>query len=259
MQSKSISAYFKEINKFPLLTKEDEDTYILKAQFGDKKARDLLINSNLRFVVTVAKKFLVPNIEIEDLIQEGNIGLIKSIERFDPDKKVKFLSYAVWWIKQSIYAYLNEHSRTIRLSLNQIRDNNKYLKEKNSLVISSENENSQPDGLSFTELVPIYLDTPIDEMSLIEVIENTEAEKPDRQLIAESLKIEIADMLNSLEKREKEILALYYGIGHQRAYTLDEIGEHLSLTRERVRQIKELTLNRLGLKPKFKVLIRYLD
>lgn len=259
MQPKSIQTYFKEINKYPLLTKEEEDIYILKAQFGDSKARDVLINSNLRFVITVAKKFLIQQVELEDLIQEGNIGLIRSIEKFDPKKQVKFLSYAVWWIKQGIYAFLNEHSRTIRLSLNQIRDNNKYQKEKDILITVSETENVSPDGFNYTEHVPVFLDMPINEMSLIEVIKNEDAPSPDQQLIVESLKAEVTEMLNSLSDRECEILKLYYGIDYDRAYTLDEIGEKLKLTRERIRQIKELTLNRLSLKSRFKTLIRYLE
>lgn len=259
MQSKTLDVYFKDINKYSLLTKEEEENLILKAQFGDKRARDLLAISNLRFVVTIARKYQVAQVELEDLIQEGNMGLMKSIDKFDPTKKVKFLSYAVWWIKQSIFSFLNEHSRTIRLSLNQIRDNNKYMKQKEALALSTESEYLEPDGCFYSELTPVYIDEEIDDMTLIEVIPNESAEEPDRSLIAQSLKAEIEDMLSSLQDRERQILELYYGIGCDRAFTLDEIGDKLKLTRERVRQIKELTLNRLSLKPKYKVLVRYLS
>ena len=260
MTSPILQTYFKEINKYPLLSKEEEEKLILRAQFGDQDAKNLLVISNLRFVVTIAKKFVISKILLEDLIQEGNIGLLKSIDKFDPSKKVKFLSYAVWWIKQSIYSYLNEHSRTIRLSLNQIRDNNKYTKERENLIVSTENEHASPsDDFNYNNTHTFSIDDTIEDMNLIEIMEDPNFESPDRSLIAESLYFEIQKMLESLNEREQEILMLYYGIGYDRAYTLDEIGERLELTRERVRQIKELTLNRLSLKPKFKDLVHYLE
>jgi RNA polymerase primary sigma factor len=256
--TESLHIYFKDINKFPLLTKEQEEGLILRAQFGEEAAKDLLVLSNLRFVVTIAKKFVIPQVELEDLIQEGNMGLIKSIEKFNPNKNVKFLSYAVWWIKQAIYAYINEHSRTVRLSLNQIRDNNEYRKLKEEIVSQTSNEYAEPAGHSINEVSNLSLDEPIGDMNVLEVIPNNDVENPDRGLIAESLKSEITQMFSTLNDRESEILKLYYGIGIERALTLDEIGDRLGLTRERVRQIKEITLNRISLKPKYKALINYL-
>lgn len=258
MQSTILQKYFKEINKYPLLTREEEKQHILRAQFGDQESKDLLVLSNLRFVVTIAKKFLIPQVTFEDLIQEGNIGLLKSIDKYDPSKKVKFLSYAVWWIKQGIYSFLNEHSRTIRLSLNQIRDNNRYMKEKNIAIAETKNEHAEPDNRNYKEIQSVYLNDTSRDLNLLEIIKNPEVEEPDRKLIVESLLLELNDMLKTLSDREKEILCLYYGINLERSFTLDEIGEKLNLTRERVRQIKELTLNRLSLKPKYKALVDHL-
>jgi len=255
----TLQKYFKDVNKYPLLTKEQEEEAILKAKFGDLQARDLLVISNLRFVVSVAKKFIVPGVTIEDLIQEGNIGLLKSIDRFDPSKGVKFLSYAVWWIKQNIYHYLNENGRLIRLPLNRIRGNAKYIKEKDKLLVEY-GYSSEPEDLEeYSELIQVNLDDKYDDsLSLLEAVEDTNSITPDFDIILESFKVEILDMLSMLEKREAEILKLYYGIGIDRPRTLDEIGEVFSLTRERIRQIKELTLNRVSLKPKFKDIIRLL-
>ena len=259
MQNSAIlQIYFKEINKYPLLTKGEEDDLILRAQFGETSAKDLLVMSNLRFVVTIARKLIVPQIELEDLIQEGNVGLIKSIEKFDPSRKVKFLSYAVWWIKQGMYSFINENSRTIRLALNQIRSNSAYKKKQDELIATTSDEYATPDDLGYLEHTHISLDELHGEMSIIEIIPNPNNEDPDRYLIAESLKKELDIMLGTLSEREVKILKLYYGIGFERAYTLDEVGDKMKLTRERVRQIKEITLNRLSLKPRFQALLRYL-
>lgn len=254
----TLQKYFKDVNKYPLLSKEEEELTLLKAKFGDEKAKQLLIVSNLRFVITIAKKFVLPNVSLEDLIQEGNIGLMKSIERYDSTKGVKFLSYAVWWIRQSIYFYLNENGRIVRLPLNKIRDNNKYTKEKDK-IYSETGVDLIPD-MDFNEIIQVNLDDTLNDstFSALDVIQDTNSIEPDRELIISSLKEEIDYMLNSLEPREKEILKMYYGINYDRPKTLDEIGDILNLTRERIRQVKELTLNRLSLKPKFKNIIRYL-
>lgn len=254
----NLQIYYKDINRYPLLTKEEEEDLIFRAKFGEEAAKSLLINSNLRFVVSIAKKFLVPNVEIDDLIQEGNIGLIRSIEKFDPSRKVKFLSYAVWWIKQAMYSYINENSRTIRLTLNQIRSNNAYKKMKNELEKLGIDSVNMED-FDFYEHTQISLHDDVDgEISILETISNENADEPDRQLIAESLKRELDSMFKTLPERDRQILKLYYGVDCDRAYALGEIGDMLSLTRERVRQIKEIALNRLSLKPKFSTLVRYL-
>jgi RNA polymerase primary sigma factor len=254
----NLQIYYKQISKYDLLTREEEDNLILRAKFGEEEAKNCLINSNLRFVVSVAKKFVVPNVELQDLIQEGNIGLIKSIDKFDPSRGVKFISYAVWWIKQSMYSFINENSRTVRLSLNQIRSNNAFKKMKQEF----EDIGLGPDEIDkfdFYEHVQVSLSRESEgDIPLIETIANQNTYEPDRQLIAESLIKEMEELFRSLSEREVQILKYYYGIGLERAYTLDEVGEKLNLTRERVRQIKELTLNRISLKQKFKKLIRYL-
>lgn len=237
--SKSLNSYLKEINKYPILSKEEELELILKAQFGDKTAIDKLIVSNLRFVITIAKKFITQGVELEDLIQEGNLGLITSIKKFDPKQNVKFLSYAIWWIKQSLFSYLNMNSRLIRLPVHII---NEKSSDQDILKLDTEN----------------CIISESDDLNILDIIPNTNCNAPDHEIIQEALKYEIDEMLNCLNDKEQEIIKYYFGINKDRQYTLDEIGEKLNLTRERVRQIKELVLNRLSLKPKFKNLIEYL-
>jgi RNA polymerase primary sigma factor len=259
-ESASLDKYLNDISKEPLLTPEEEVELALKAREGDEQAIEKLIKSNLRFVVSVAKQYQNQGLSLNDLINEGNVGLIKAVKRFDVTKGFKFISYAVWWIRQSILQALAENSRIIRLPLNRVGTLSKVSKTYSKLEQEFEREPSSDEIAEILDMNveeiketfrinqrKISLDAPInnDENSYIETFSNEDSPSPDKELIKESLHKEIETAIKILSMREQEVLRLYFGIDCDQPHTLEEIGDKFNLTRERVRQIKEKALRRL--------------
>lgn len=272
--SQSLDKYFQDISKVELLTPEQEIELAIRIKKGDEQAMEILTKANLRFVVSVAKQYQNQGLSLGDLINEGNVGLIKAAKRFDETRGFKFISYAVWWIRQSILQALAEQSRIVRIPLNRVGAINRIGKAYSNLKQEFEREPS-PEELA-TELEmdideisdtmklsgkQVSMDAPFtsgEENSLLDIIEDDQQPSPDNQLINESLKVDIKDVLASLPEREAEILRLYFGLDVDYAMTLEEIGEKFNLTRERVRQIKEKAIRRLRHASKSKNLKSYL-
>ncbi len=256
-----IDKYLQEIGEVPLLTPEEEIELARRIRHNDAEALEKLTKANLRFVVMVAKQYQNQGLSLNDLINEGNIGLIKAAKRFDETRGFKFISYAVWWIRQSILQALSEQSRVVRIPQNKIGTITKIGKAFGDLEQEFEREPSLEEiaeqlDISMDELTSslqlsgrhVSVDEPIndkDDSTLIDVIQDDEQEAPDRNLLTESLKIEIIGALKSLSAREAAVVKLYFGIGVDHPLTLEEIGEQFGLTRERVRQIKEKAIQRL--------------
>jgi len=256
-----LEKYLEEIGKEPLINSKREVELAKKIKKGDQDALDELTRANLRFVVSVAKHYQNQGVPLKDLVNEGNIGLIKAAKRFDERKGFKFISYAVWWIRQSILQALAEQSRMVRLPLNKINTLQKIKKTSKKLEQAHERlPTSQEiaDEVQLSEkevnetvrksMKHLSLDAPFnedEEHSLLNVIEQEEAPKTDDLLMKDALQKEIEKTLSSLKKREAEVVRLYYGIGHEKSYTLEEIGKMLGLTRERIRQIKKKAIFRL--------------
>lgn len=273
-ESQSLDKYLQEIGKVDLLTAEEEIELAIKIKEGDKKALEKLTKANLRFVVSVAKQYQNQGLSLGDLINEGNLGLIKAGKRFDETRGFKFISYAVWWIRQSILQALAEQSRIVRLPLNRVGALSKIGRAYSNLEQEFEREPSaeelaeelEMDIKEVTDTLKISskhvsVDAPFaqgEENRLLDVMKNDEQPSPDNMLLSESLKTEIASALSSLPEREAEVLRLYYGIETEHAMTLEEIGEKFNLTRERVRQIKEKAIRRLRHASKSKHLRTYL-
>ncbi len=258
----SLSMYLKEINKVPLLTRQEEEHYARLAATGDQRAKDKLVASNLRFVVNVSKKYQNQGLPLDDLISEGNIGLINAIERFDVDKGYHFISYAVWWIRQSILKAICEKSRTIRLPLN--RANELVQIEKMRKEMFSENGNEPEDrelarrlGMNETQVRDlldisremISLETPVyndrDTSVLSDFIEDLSHQSPEMSTVYSSLKENLNNALESLSPKESRILQLRFGLNDQKPLSLKEIGEKFQLTKERIRQIEKKALGKL--------------
>lgn len=273
-ESQSLDKYLQEIGKVDLLTAEEEIELAIKIKEGDKTALEKLTKANLRFVVSVAKQYQNQGLSLGDLINEGNLGLIKAGKRFDETRGFKFISYAVWWIRQSILQALAEQSRIVRLPLNRVGALSKIGRAYSNLEQEFEREPSADelaeeldmDVKEVTDTLKISskhvsVDAPFaqgEENRLLDVMKNDEQPSPDNMLLSESLKTEIASALSSLPEREAEVLRLYYGIETEHAMTLEEIGERFNLTRERVRQIKEKAIRRLRHASKSKHLRTYL-
>jgi RNA polymerase primary sigma factor len=272
--NRSISRYFSEIGKFSPLPPEREVELAIRIQNGDDLAMKELVESNLRFVVSVAKKYQGNGISLADLINEGNLGLIKAAKRFDHSRGFKFISYAVWWIRQSILQALAEQARLIRLPLNRVGTITKMTKTAEKLEAEIErqpkaDEISHQLSMSSDQIVDAMmysrkhssLDTPFqdgEENSLMDVIENPHEDSPDNLLMRESLKEDVKLSLEPLADRERTVIEMYYGINGGRALTLNEIGEIFNLTRERIRQIKAKAIQRLGHKSRSNLLRQYL-
>ena len=271
----SIDKYLQEIGRIHLITPEEEVELATRIKNGDAAALDRLVKSNLRFVVSVAKQYQNQGLTLPDLINEGNIGLIKAAERFDETKGFKFISYAVWWIRQSILQALTEQARLIRLPLNKIGALNRINRSFNTLEQYFEREPSPEEVAEDLEIAPddvkslirssskhLSMDAPFqdenDGGSLIDLMPNTDSPAPDKDLIDESLKIEIERALEKLSQREANVVRWYDGHNRPTAYTLEEIGDKFCLTRERVRQIKERAIKRLRHISKSKRLKAYL-
>ncbi len=257
----SLDRYLREINSIPLLAPQEEVDLARKIRRGDLKALEKLTLANLRFVVSVAKQYQNQGLSLADIINEGNLGLIKAATRFDESRGFKFISYAVWWIRQSILQALAEQSRIVRIPLNRVGTMNKIdrMMAKLSQCYEREpTENELADMLHMGthELMdmlrntgkPVSLDCPLDDdedSKLIDILEAPDNAGPDQQLLGESLDVDIDRSLNSLEHREAQVIRMYFGLCGDRPLTLEEIGAKLTLTRERVRQIKEKALRRL--------------
>ena len=273
-ETASLDKYLQEIGKVDLITAEQEVELAQRIKKGDQIALEVLTKANLRFVVSVAKQYQNQGLTLPDLINEGNLGLIKAAKRFDETRGFKFISYAVWWIRQSILQALAEHSRIVRLPLNRVGTISKITKTAEKLeaeVERSPNEEEIGRNLEMTsdEVIDAMrisrrhhsLNAPFrdgDKNSLIDVIEDDGQIDPDEPLMAESLKDEIRQSLDTLKDRERQVIKMYFGIDRDYALTLNEIGEEFNLTRERVRQIKEKAIRRLRHRSRSKSLRTYL-
>lgn len=273
-ESQSLDKYLQEIGKVDLLTPDEEVELAKRIREGDQMALEKLTKANLRFVVSVAKQYQNQGLSLGDLINEGNLGLIKAAQRFDETRGFKFISYAVWWIRQSILQALAEQSRIVRLPLNRVGSLNKISKTFSELEQKYEREPS-PDELaevlevSTSEVVDtmkisgrhVSMDAPFvqgEENSLLDVLENDMEETPDSGLINDSLRKEVQRALSTLTTREADVITLYFGLNGEHSMTLEEIGEKFNLTRERVRQIKEKAIRRLRHTSRSKALKPYL-
>jgi len=273
-ESQSLEKYLQEIGREELITAEEEVRLARKIKEGDQNALDRLTKANLRFVVSVAKQYQNQGLSLPDLINEGNLGLIKAAKRFDETRGFKFISYAVWWIRQSILQALAEQSRIVRLPLNQVGSLNKISKAYSKLEQEFEREPS-PEEISKILEIPmekvsdtmrvsgkhVSMDAPFvqgEDNSLLDVLENSDSPRADHFLMNESLQREIDRSLSTLTEREREVVKLFFGIGMPHGLTLEEIGAKFDLTRERVRQIKEKAIRRLRHKSRSKLLKAYL-
>jgi len=273
-ETASLDKYLQEIGKEELITAEEEVQLAQRIKQGDQIALEKLTRANLRFVVSVAKQYQNQGLSLPDLINEGNLGLIKAAQRFDETRGFKFISYAVWWIRQSILQALAEQSRIVRLPLNQVGSLNKISKEASRLEQRYERPPSAEEIAHSLDLPEdkvsetlrlsgrhVSVDAPIvsdDDTSMLDVMVNHDAPRADQNLMTESLSREIERSLATLSEKERDIINLYFGIGVNHSWTLEEIGVHFDLTRERVRQIKEKALRRLKHNSKSKLLKTYL-
>lgn len=273
-ESQSLDKYLQEIGKVDLLTPDEEVALALRIREGDQMALERLTKANLRFVVSVSKQYQNQGLTLGDLINEGNLGLIKAAQRFDETRGFKFISYAVWWIRQAILQALAEQSRIVRLPLNRVGSLNKISKTFSALEQKFEREPS-PDELaeclelSTNEVVDtmkisgrhISMDAPFaggEENSLLDVLENNTESTPDSELMNDSLRREVQRALSTLTQREGDVITFYFGLNGETNLTLEEIGEKFALTRERVRQIKEKAIRRLRHTSRSKALKPYL-
>ncbi len=272
-ESAALDKYLQEIGHEDLISIDEEIELAQRIKKGDRKALERLTKANLRFVVSVAKQYQNQGLSLPDLINEGNLGLIKAAEKFDETRGFKFISYAVWWIRQSILQAIAEQSRIVRLPLNQVGSVNKINRILNKFEQEHErrpNVDEIADQIDLPEdkIVEamrvngkhVSVDAPITDgadSSLLDVLPNTDSPMADNELVMESLREEVASALNVLNERERNIIECFYGI-NQREMTLEEIGDKFGLTRERVRQIKEKALRRLRQNTKSKQLKSYL-
>jgi RNA polymerase primary sigma factor len=274
-ESQSLEKYLQEIGKVELITPEEEVKLAIRIKQGDQKALDKLTKANLRFVVSVAKQYQNQGLTLPDLINEGNLGLIKAAQRFDETRGFKFISYAVWWIRQSILQALAEQSRIVRLPLNKVGLTNRIQKAYSLLEQQFEREPSPEELAEVLELDieevrstigiggrHVSVDTPLSEgedNTLIDVMENTNADRAEVNIEHnESLKIDIDRSLKTLTERQKEVICFFFGIGVDHPMSLEDIGDRFSLTRERVRQIKDKAITKLRSNSGAKSLRNYL-
>ncbi|MBU1100004.1 MAG: RNA polymerase sigma factor RpoD/SigA [Bacteroidetes bacterium] len=273
-ESQSLDKYLQEIGKVDLLTPDQEVDLAIRIKNNDQLALEVLVKANLRFVVSVAKQYQNQGLSLGDLINEGNLGLIKAAKRFDETRGFKFISYAVWWIRQSILQALAEQSRIVRLPLNRVGALNKIGKAYSNLEQEFEREPSANelareldmdiDEVSDTLRIAgrhVSMDAPFssgEENRLLDVLSNESHPAPDFSLMSDSLRNEIERALSTLTEREAEVIFLYFGLSEEHSLTLEEIGEKFNLTRERVRQIKEKAIRRLRHASRSKNLRTYL-
>jgi RNA polymerase primary sigma factor len=273
-ETPSLDKYLHEIGKVEMISSEEEVKLAQRIRNGDEKALDTLIKANLRFVVSVSKQYQNQGLSLPDLINEGNVGLIKAAQRFDETRGFKFISYAVWWIRQSILQALAEQARIVRLPLNKIGSINRINKAFSDLEQLYEREPSVQEIAEVLEMASddvkealksagrhVSMDAPIKEdedSTLYDILLSKDTPSPDKALLADSLRREIERVLSILTYREANILRLYFGLNTKYQYTLEEIGQEFNLTRERVRQIKEKAIKRLKNATRCKLLKAYL-
>lgn len=273
-ETASLDKYLQEIGKVDLITADEEVELAQRIKAGDQIALEKLTKANLRFVVSVAKQYQNQGLTLPDLINEGNLGLIKAAQRFDETRGFKFISYAVWWIRQSILQALAEQSRIVRLPLNKIGSINKINKTFAFLEQSHERPPSAEEIAKELDMTisdvkesmknsgrHVSMDAPLvegEDSNLYDVLRSGESPNPDKDLLHESLRTEIERALETLTPREADVIRLYFGLGNQHPMTLEEIGETFDLTRERVRQIKEKAIRRLKHTSRSKILKTYL-
>lgn len=262
-ETQALDKYFNDISKIELISPEREAELAGRIQKGDEEALNELVQANLRFVVSVAKQYTSHGLSLSDLINEGNVGLMKAARRFDPSRGFRFISYAVWWIRQSILSAVLEYSRMVRLPVNKM---NLYTKIKSARLEFVQEFERQPSTSELAELLEVTpkeiekiledgerhlsLDAPMgntedDGGTILDFYTDDQMDSPDLGLMEESLKSEVQNNLSFLSPREIKILSLYYGIGEYQSHSLEEVGELMSLTRERVRQLRERALRRL--------------
>ena len=274
-ESQSLEKYLQEIGKVDLLTPEEEVDLAKKIKAGNQEALEKLTKANLRFVVSVAKQYQNQGLSLSDLINEGNLGLIKAAQRFDETRGFKFISYAVWWIRQSILQALAEQSRIVRLPLNKVGSLNKINRAFSELEQEFEREPSSDELAELLEITAdevettlgvaarhVSMDAPFvdgEDNSLLDVLENSGTPDTDKKLeYSESLRREIERSLNTLTERQCDVIKLYFGIGIEHPMSLEDIGDRFGLTRERVRQIKDKAINKLRSASRSKLLKHYL-
>ncbi len=262
-ESKSLDQYLQEIGKVDLLIPEEEIELAIRIKKGDEVAKEKLVKANLRFVVSVAKQFQNQGLSLGDLINEGNVGLIKAAQRFDVTRGFKFISYAVWWIRQGIMEAIANQSRVVRLPLNRVSNLTKISKAFRDLEQEYERKPTTEELAKMLEMTAeevayslqisgryVSMDAPLksgdeNKNSLMDVLPNDNQPLPDNSLMKESLKNEVTNILSTLDAREAEVIRLSFGIGRNEKATLEEIGERFNLTKERIRQIKEKALRKL--------------
>lgn len=273
-ETASLDKYLQDIGKEDLITAEEEVALAKRIKQGDQHALDKLCKANLRFVVSVAKQYQNQGLSLPDLINEGNLGLIKAAKRFDETRGFKFISYAVWWIRQSILQALAEQSRIVRLPLNQVGSLNKIKKEASKLeqqyerppsadeiAISMELTEDKVDSTMKISTKYVSMDAPLthdEDSSFLDVFISEDSPNTDDDMMRESLTREIQRSLSTLNEKERDVINLYYGIGRNHGMTLEEIGAKFDLTRERVRQIKEKAIRRLKQNSRSRLLKAYL-
>jgi RNA polymerase primary sigma factor len=275
-ETASLDKYLQEIGKVDLITADEEVELARKIRAGDQSALEKLTKANLRFVVSVSKQYQNQGLSLPDLINEGNLGLIKAAQRFDETRGFKFISYAVWWIRQSILQALAEQSRIVRLPLNKIGSINKINKTFSKLEQEYEREPSPAEIATMLEITEqevkesmkntgrhVSMDAPLttgddNAGSMYDVMQADDSPSPENGLLNESLRREIERALHTLTSREADVVRLYFGLSGEHAMTLEEIGEKFDLTRERVRQIKEKAIRRLKHTSRSKILKTYL-
>jgi RNA polymerase primary sigma factor len=270
----SLDKYLQEIGRVDLISPEDEVALARKIKSGDADSLRKLVKANLRFVVSVAKQYQNQGMSLPDLINEGNLGLMKAAQRFDETRGFKFISYAVWWIRQAILQSLAEQARIVRLPVNKIGSINRINRAFARLEQEYEREPSSQEIGDMLEMFPedvkealktngrtVSMDAPIsseEDNTMYDVLQSNDTPSPDKNLINESLAFEIERALSTLSPRESKVLKLYFGLGMKHPFTLEEIGEELNLTRERVRQIKEKAIKRIQFTTRCRILKTYL-
>ncbi len=270
----SLDKYLQEIGKVDLISPEDEVILARRIKSNDADALKKLVKANLRFVVSVAKQYQNQGMSLPDLINEGNLGLMKAAQRFDETRGFKFISYAVWWIRQAILQALAEQARIVRLPVNKIGSINRINRAFARLEQEYEREPSSQEIADMLEMIPedvkeslktngrtVSMDAPLsseEDNTMYDVLQSSDTPSPDKNLINESLAYEIERALSTLSARESKVLKLYFGLGMKHPFTLEEIGEELSLTRERVRQIKEKAIKRIQFTTRCRILKTYL-